>query len=79
MVGIHHHALSIQEALPLLASLIDSKELFVNNGPVAFHRRVFSTKTLYQVQLPIGVLQKHSTNRVITCIRVNYEFLVQSQ
>ena len=78
MVGVDYSALAIQVALPPLTSLVDGKELFVNNGPVAFHRRVFCTKILHQVQLPIGFLQKHCANQIVTCIRVNYEFLVKS-
>ena len=79
VVGVHYSALAIQVALPLLICLVDGKEFFVNNGPVAFCRRVFSTKILRQVPLLIGFLQKHCTNRIVTCIRVNYEFLVKSR
>ena len=79
VVGVHHSALAIQVAPPLLASLVDGKELFVNNGPVAFCWRVFCTKILHRAQLPIGFLQKHCANRIVTCIRVNYEFLVKSR
>ena len=79
MVGVHYSVLAIQVAPPLLTSLVDGKEFFVNNGPVVFRQRVFCTKILHRVQLPIGFLQKHCTNQIVTCIRVNYEFLVKSQ
>ena len=78
VVGIYYSVLAIQVALPLLASLVDGKEIPVNNGPVAFHQRVFRTEILHRVQLPTGFLQKCGTNRIITCIHVNYELLVQS-
>ena len=78
VVGKHYSTLVIHVAPPPLTSLVDGKEFFVNKGPVAFHRRVFRTKILYRVQLPIGFLQKHCANRIITCIRVNYKFLVKS-
>ena len=77
VVSVHYSALAIQVALPPLTSLVDGKEFFVNNGPVAFHRRVFCTKILHRVQLPIGFLQENCANQVITCIRINYEFLVK--
>ena len=79
VVSVHYSALAIQVALLPLTNLVDGKEFLVNNGPVAFHRRVFRTKILYRVQLPIGFLQKHCANRIVTCIRVNYEFLVKSR
>ena len=41
MVGVHYSALAIQVATPPLTSLVDGKEFFVNNGPVAFRWRVF--------------------------------------
>ena len=78
VVGVHDSALAIQIAPPPLTGLVNGKELLVNNGPVAFRRRVFWTKILYQMQLPIGFLQKHCANRIITCIRINYKFLVKS-
>ena len=62
MVGVYYNVLAIQVAPPLLTSLVDGKELFVNNGPVAFHWKVFRTKILHLVQLPIGFLQKHCAN-----------------
>ena len=79
VVGVHDSALAIQVAPPPLTGLVNGKELLVNNGPVAFRRRVFCTKILHRVQLPIGFLQKHCANRIVTCIRVNYEFLVKSR
>ena len=79
VVGVHNSALTIQVAPPPLTGLVNGKELLVNNGPVAFCRGVFRTKILYRVQLPIGFLQKHCANRIVTCIRVNYEFLVKSR
>ena len=79
VVGIHDSALAIQVAPPPLTGFVNGKEFFVNNGPVAFRRRVFCTKILHRVQLPIGFLQKHCANRIVTCIRVNYEFLVKSR
>ena len=79
VVGVHDSALAIQVAPPPLTGLANGKELLVNNGPVAFHRRVFRTKILHRVQLPIGFLQKHCANQSVTCIRVNFEFLVKSQ
>ena len=77
VVGVHDSALAIQVALPPLTGLVNGKELLVNNGPVAFRRRVFRTKILYRVQLPIGFLQKHWANQIVTGIRVNYEFPVK--
>ena len=79
VVGVHDSALAIQVALPPLTGLVNGKELLVNNGPVAFRRRVFCTKILHRVQLLIGFLQKHCADRIVTCIRVNYEFLVKSR
>ena len=79
VVGIHDSALAIQVAPPPLTGFVNGKEFFVDNGPVAFRRRVFCTKILHRVQLPIGFLQKHCANRIVTCIRVNYEFLVKSR
>ena len=79
VVGIHHGMLAIQVAQPPLTSLVDGKELFVNSGPVAFHRRLFCTKILHQVQLTIGFVQKHCANQIVTCISVNYEFLIKSR
>ena len=38
VVVVHHSALAIQVAPPPLTSLVDGKELFVNDGPVAFRR-----------------------------------------
>ena len=78
VVGVHDSALAIQVVPPPLTGLVNGKELLVNNGPVAFRRRVLCTKILYRVQLPIGFLQKHWTNQIVTCIHVNYEFLVKS-
>ena len=78
VVGVHYSALAIQVAPPPLESLVDGKEFSVKNGPVAFRQRVFHTKILYWVQLPIGFLQKHCTSQIITCIRFNYKFLVKS-
>ena len=78
VVSVHDSALAIQVAPPPLTGLVNGKELLVNNGPVAFRRRVFCTKILHRVQLPIGFLQKHCANQIVTCIHVNYEFLVKS-
>ena len=79
VVGVHDSALAIQVALPPLTGFVNGKEFFVDNGPVTFCWRVFYTKTLYRVQLPIGFLQKHCANRIITCIHVTYEFLFKSR
>ena len=79
VVGIHDSALAIQVAPPPLTGLVNGKKFLVNNGPVAFRRRVFGTKILHRVQLSIGFLQKYCTNRIVTCMRVNYKFLVKSQ
>ena len=79
VVGVHDSALAIQVAPPPLTGFVNGKEFFVNNGPVVFRRRVFCTKILHRVQLPIGFLQKHCANRIVTGIRVNYEFLVKSR
>ena len=79
VVGVHNSALAIQVALPPLTGFVNGKEFFINKGAVAFRRRVFCTKILHRVQLPIGFLQKHCANQIVTCIRVNYKFLVKSQ
>ena len=79
MVSVHNHALAIQVTMPPLPSFVDGKEFLVNDGPVAFSRRIFCTETLYRVQLPIRFLQQHGADRVITCIHINYEFLIDPQ
>ena len=79
VVGVHDSAFAIQVTPPPLTGLVNCEEFFVNDGPVAFRWRVFRTKILHRVQLPIGFLQQHCANRIVACIRVNYEFLVKSR